>query len=292
MTRPVRADYVYLWVDGIHLGIRLGEGKLCLLVMIGVRADGRRSWPPWPTATGSPPSRGPTCCATAPAGHARPGAGHRRRALGFWARCGRCSPGQDPALLVPQDRQRAHAPPKSAHPGAKKALAEIWNAEDRTTPARPSRPSPPPTAPIPQGRRQDHHQRGRPARLLRLPRRAPGAPAHHQPDRIDVLHGLPANEGHRAARAKAAALAMAYKLLEAAEGAGARSPPPNSSPSCAPGRPSSTASSSNAPRTRPPRRPRWKPPYLHPHFVTGPGWRLGIVLIWVRLVVMPRPARA
>ena len=36
--------------------------------------------------------------------------------------------------------------PKSAHPGAKKALAEIWNAEDRTTPARPSRPSPPPTA--------------------------------------------------------------------------------------------------------------------------------------------------
>ena len=27
---------------GIHLGIRLGEGKLCLLVMIGVRADGRK----------------------------------------------------------------------------------------------------------------------------------------------------------------------------------------------------------------------------------------------------------
>ncbi len=36
------ADYVYLWADGIHLGIRLGEGKLCLLVMIGVRADGRK----------------------------------------------------------------------------------------------------------------------------------------------------------------------------------------------------------------------------------------------------------
>jgi transposase-like protein len=35
-------DYVYLWVDGIHLGIRLGEDKLCLLVMIGVRADGRK----------------------------------------------------------------------------------------------------------------------------------------------------------------------------------------------------------------------------------------------------------
>src|SRR3974377_2277331 len=42
MTRDLSgADYVYLWVDGIRLGIRLGEGKLCLLVMIGVRADGR-----------------------------------------------------------------------------------------------------------------------------------------------------------------------------------------------------------------------------------------------------------
>ncbi len=37
MTRDLsHVDYVYLWVDGIHLGIRLGEGKLCLLVMIVV----------------------------------------------------------------------------------------------------------------------------------------------------------------------------------------------------------------------------------------------------------------
>jgi transposase-like protein len=35
-------DYVYLWVDGIHVNIRLEEHKLCLLVMIGVRADGRK----------------------------------------------------------------------------------------------------------------------------------------------------------------------------------------------------------------------------------------------------------
>ena len=35
-------DYVYVWADGIHLNIRLGEDKLCLLVMIGVRADGRK----------------------------------------------------------------------------------------------------------------------------------------------------------------------------------------------------------------------------------------------------------
>jgi transposase-like protein len=35
-------DYVYLWVDGIHVNIRLEEHELCLLVMIGVRADGRK----------------------------------------------------------------------------------------------------------------------------------------------------------------------------------------------------------------------------------------------------------
>uniref|UniRef100_UPI0011572F1E IS256 family transposase n=1 Tax=Mycobacterium intracellulare TaxID=1767 RepID=UPI0011572F1E len=35
-------DYVYLWVDGIHLKVRLEQEKLCLLVMVGVRADGRK----------------------------------------------------------------------------------------------------------------------------------------------------------------------------------------------------------------------------------------------------------
>ena len=38
-----QVDFVYLWVDGIHLKVRLEQEKLCLLVMIGVRADGRRS---------------------------------------------------------------------------------------------------------------------------------------------------------------------------------------------------------------------------------------------------------
>jgi putative transposase len=34
-------DFVRLWVYGIHLKVRLEQEKLCLLVMIGVRADGR-----------------------------------------------------------------------------------------------------------------------------------------------------------------------------------------------------------------------------------------------------------
>jgi putative transposase len=37
-------DYVYLWTNGIHVNIRLEERKLCLLVMIGVRADRRKNW--------------------------------------------------------------------------------------------------------------------------------------------------------------------------------------------------------------------------------------------------------
>ena len=36
------SDYVYLWVDGIHLKVRLEQDKVCLLVMIGVRADGTK----------------------------------------------------------------------------------------------------------------------------------------------------------------------------------------------------------------------------------------------------------
>jgi len=35
-------DYVYLWVDVLHLKVRLEQDKVCLLVMIGVRADGRK----------------------------------------------------------------------------------------------------------------------------------------------------------------------------------------------------------------------------------------------------------
>lgn len=34
-------------------------------------------------------------------------------------------------MLVPQDRQRAGGPPEVRASGAKKALAEIWNAEDK-----------------------------------------------------------------------------------------------------------------------------------------------------------------
>lgn len=36
------AQYCYLWVDGIHFNLRLAEGKLCVLVVIGARENGKK----------------------------------------------------------------------------------------------------------------------------------------------------------------------------------------------------------------------------------------------------------
>jgi transposase-like protein len=126
-------DYVYLWADGVHLNVRLDEEKLCLLVMIGVRVDGtkelialaqgyRESSGSWADLLRDCKRRG----MRAPVLAVGDGA------LGFWS-----------ALreVFPETREQRcwfhkignvlAALPKSAHPGAKKALAQIWNAEDR-----------------------------------------------------------------------------------------------------------------------------------------------------------------
>ena len=52
-------DYVYLWVDGFHLKVRVAQETLCRLVMIGVRADGYRSRRPigLPSASASTHTR-------------------------------------------------------------------------------------------------------------------------------------------------------------------------------------------------------------------------------------------
>jgi putative transposase len=35
-------DYVYVWVDGIHFKVRLDQDRVCTLVIIGARADGKK----------------------------------------------------------------------------------------------------------------------------------------------------------------------------------------------------------------------------------------------------------
>ena len=123
-------DYVYVWVDGIHLKVRLEQDKVCLLVMIGVRTDGkkelialadgfRESSESWADLLRSCKRRG----MRAPVLAVGDGA------LGFWK-----------ALrdVFPDTREQRcwwhrlanvlAALPKSAHPGAK---AAIYNAEDK-----------------------------------------------------------------------------------------------------------------------------------------------------------------
>jgi transposase-like protein len=127
-------DYVYLWADGIHVNIRLEEHKLCLLVMIGVRADGRKEL--IALADGyreSAESWADLLRDCARRGMRAPVLAVGDGALGFWnglrevfpeAREGRCWFHKTANVLA--------ALPKSAHPGAKKALAEIWGAEDKS----------------------------------------------------------------------------------------------------------------------------------------------------------------
>ena len=35
-------DFVYVWADGVHFNVRLEEDRLCCLVIVGVRADGTK----------------------------------------------------------------------------------------------------------------------------------------------------------------------------------------------------------------------------------------------------------
>ena len=125
-------DYVYLWVDGIHLKVRLDQEKLCLLVMIGVRSDGRKelvaladgyreSAGSWADLLRSCRRRGMTTPVLAV------GDG----ALGFWKAVREVFPEtREQRCWFHVQANVLAALPKSAHPGALAALREIYNAED------------------------------------------------------------------------------------------------------------------------------------------------------------------
>ena len=53
--------------DGIHLKVRLTQDKVCLLVMIGVRPDGRKELIALADGPANRPSPGPTCSEAASA---------------------------------------------------------------------------------------------------------------------------------------------------------------------------------------------------------------------------------
>ena len=128
------SDYVYLWVDGIHLKVRLDQEKLCLLVMLGVRADGRKelvaitdgyreSCESWADLLRDCKRRGMTA----------PTLAIGDGALGFWKAV------RDVFPATKEQRCWWHktgnvlaALPKSAQPGALAAIREIWQAEDKS----------------------------------------------------------------------------------------------------------------------------------------------------------------
>ena len=129
-----QVDYVYVWADGIHVNIRLEEHKLCLLVIIGVRADGskelvaiadsyRESVESWADLLRDAKRRG----MRAPVLAVGDGA------LGFWGGLREVFPGsREQRCWFHKSGNVLAALPKSAHPAAKKHLAEIWGAEDKT----------------------------------------------------------------------------------------------------------------------------------------------------------------
>jgi transposase-like protein len=126
-------DYVYVWADGVHLNVRLDEAKLCLLVIVGVRVDGTKELVAlaegYRESTGSWADLLRGC---ARRGMRAPVLAVGDGALGFWAALREVFPDtREQRCWFHKIGNVLAALPKSAHPGAKRALAEIWNAEDR-----------------------------------------------------------------------------------------------------------------------------------------------------------------
>ena len=126
-------DYVYVWADGIHVNVRLDEEKLCLLVLIGVRVDGTKQLialaDGYRESTGSWADLLRDCKRR---GMRAPVLAVGDGALGFWGALREVFPeAREQRCWFHKIANVLGALPKSAHPGAKKALAEIWNAEDR-----------------------------------------------------------------------------------------------------------------------------------------------------------------
>ncbi|MDX3672997.1 IS256 family transposase [Streptomyces europaeiscabiei] len=126
-------DYVYVWADGIHLRIRLAQAKSCVLVVMGVREDGtkeliamadgyRESAESWADLLRDAARRGMRA----------PVLGVGDGALGFWKALAEVFPEtRHQRCWVHKTANVVNALPSSAQPGTRKALQEIYNAEDR-----------------------------------------------------------------------------------------------------------------------------------------------------------------
>jgi len=134
-TRNLSAvDYVYLWADGVHFNIRLEEDRLCCLVIVGVRPDGtkelvaladgyRESTDSWADVLRSLRDRG----LVAPVLAVGDGA------LGFWGALREVFPTtREQRCWVHKTANVLDALPKRLHADAKEALKKIYAAHSRT----------------------------------------------------------------------------------------------------------------------------------------------------------------
>jgi len=128
-----KVDYVYLWADGVHFNIRLEEDRLCCLVLIGVRADGRKEL----VAVGdglreSEESWSEVLRDLKRRGMRAPVLAIGDGALGFWGGLREVFPeSKEQRCWVHKIANCLDALPKSLQPKAKAALHEIMNAEHK-----------------------------------------------------------------------------------------------------------------------------------------------------------------
>ncbi|MFF8097922.1 IS256 family transposase [Streptomyces sp. NPDC016675] len=127
------SDYVYVWADGVHPKVRLGQARSCVLVLMGVRTDGskelialaeglRESTESWADLLRDCRRRGMR----------DPELVVGDGSMGLWRALTEVFPqARHQRCWVHKTRNVVNALPKSAQPGVKNALQEAYNAEDR-----------------------------------------------------------------------------------------------------------------------------------------------------------------
>jgi transposase-like protein len=136
-------DFVYLWVDGIHVNIRFAEHKLCLLVMIGVRADGRKELVALADGYREPTESWAGLLRDCKRrGMAAPVLAAGDGALGFWGALREVFPQtREQRCWFRKSANVLAALPKSAHPGRRRRWPGSGAPKTSSTPLPRSRPS-------------------------------------------------------------------------------------------------------------------------------------------------------
>jgi putative transposase len=212
-------DYVYVWADGVHFKVRLEQARLCCLVIVGVRADGtkelvavcdgeRESTDSWAELLRDLRRRGMRAPVVA-VGDGRWGCGRR---------CATSSP--RPATSATGSTRSptcwVACPPRCRRGRARRWLRSGMRLTGRA-PSRRSRRSRATTASSGPRRWPRSSMTPRSCCASSTSRRALGASEDQQPDRVDLSMVRLRTRVTKGPGSKAAGLAMAFKLLEAAQ---------------------------------------------------------------------------